>query len=316
MDSRGKRGGGNFNGRGGGGRGGHGGRGGGNDRGQFNRSDRGDRGGRGGGRDGHGGRGRNDRGRGGGGRQKGLGFKGGNVVTIQPHPKFKGVFIAKQKGDMLVTRNLVPGKNVYGEKLITVEDAKEGPIEYREWNPYRSKIGACIILGFNKFGIKPGATVLYLGAASGTTVSHVSDIVGPTGRVYGVEFSPRVGREFVNLAKIRPNIVPIIEDARHPQKYRMLVPMVDCLFADVAQPDQARIFALNAEFFLKNDGYFMISIKASCVNSTIPVEQVYERQTQELREANLIPEEHVDLDQYHRGHEMIIGTYRPTNKKL
>ena len=81
---------------------------------------------------------------------------------------------------------------------------------------------------------------MYLGAASGTTVSHVSDMVGPTGVVYAVEFSHRPGRELINMAKSRPNIIPIIEDARHPLKYRMLVGMVDCIFADVAQPDQVR----------------------------------------------------------------------------
>lgn len=308
------RGGGNFNDFGGRG-GGRGGRGGGNDRGGGRNFDRNsDRGGRGGNRSGNrGGRGGGDRGGRGGNRgARGLGYKGGTRSLVEPHSHFPGVFIGHQKGDMLLTRNLVPGKTVYGEKLIAVDGSQEGPIEYREWNPYRSKIGACILCGFEKFGIKPGSSVLYLGAASGTTVSHVSDIVGPTGRVYGVEFSPRVGREFVNLAKIRPNIVPIIEDARHPQKYRMIVPMVDCLFADVAQPDQARIFALNAEFYLKNNGYFMICIKASCVNSTIPEQQVYERETQQLREAGLIPEEQVDLNEYHRGHAMIIGTYRPT----
>ncbi|KAH0785509.1 rRNA 2'-O-methyltransferase fibrillarin [Histomonas meleagridis] len=290
----------------------NGGRGGfGNDRGGFNK--KGDRG-----RDGKFNRDKDHKGKfgGRGGQNKkprgarGLGFSGGNRAAIEPSP-FPGVFVGHSKGDMLLTRNLTPGKTVYGEKLISV-DGTDGPIEYREWNPYRSKIGACILCGFEKMEIKPGATVLYLGAASGTTVSHVSDIVGPTGRVYGVEFSPRVGREFVNLAKIRPNIVPIIEDARHPQKYRMLVPMVDCLFADVAQPDQARIFALNAEFFLKNNGYFMISIKASCVDSTIPAAQVFANETQFLIKNGFKPEEQVDLDRYHRDHTMIIGTYRPT----
>ena len=53
------------------------------------------------------------------------------------------------------------------------------------------------------------------------------------------------------MAKKRPNVVPIVEDARHPLKYRMIVPMVDTIFADVAQPDQARIVALNAQHFLK-----------------------------------------------------------------
>merc|ERR1719341_1289623 len=70
--------------------------------------------------------------------------------------------------------------------------------------------------------------------------------------VYAVEFSHRSGRDLLNVAKKRTNIVPIIEDARHPHKYRMLIPMVDTVFADVAQPDQARIVALNSQYFLKN----------------------------------------------------------------
>ncbi len=77
------------------------------------------------------------------------------------------------------------------------------------------------------------------------------------------------------MAKKRSNVIPIIEDARHPQKYRMLVPMVDVIFADVAQPDQARILGLNAGMFVKNRGHFVISIKASCVDSTKAPEVVY-----------------------------------------
>src|SRR3546814_9471592 len=98
----------------------------------------------------------------------------------------------------------------------------------------------------------PGSKVLYLGASAGTTVSHVSDIVGPTGCVYAVEFAHRPGRDLINMAKSRTNVIPIIEDARHPLKYRMLVGMVDTIFADVAQPDQARIVGLNAQYFLKH----------------------------------------------------------------
>lgn len=82
--------------------------------------------------------------------------------------------------------------------------------------------------------------MLYLGAAAGTTVSHVADIVGPSGCVYAVEFAHRPGRDLINMAKSRTNVIPIIEDARHPLKYRMLVGMVDTVFADVAQPDQVR----------------------------------------------------------------------------
>ena len=142
---------------------------------------------------------------------------------VETH-RHDGIFIARGKEDALVTRNMVPGESVYGEKRISVEGVDGADkVEYRVWNPFRSKIAAAVLAGVDKIFIKPGAKVLYLGAASGTSVSHVSDIVGPEGTVYAVEFSHRSGRDLVNMAKKRPNVVPIIEDARHPHKYRMLV---------------------------------------------------------------------------------------------
>ncbi|KAL9664933.1 hypothetical protein QQ045_020342 [Rhodiola kirilowii] len=110
--------------------------------------------------------------------------------------------------------------------------------EYRVWNPCRSKLAVAILGGVDSIWIKPGARVLYLGAASETTVSHVSDIVGHNGVVYAVEFSHRSGRDLVNMAKKRTNVIPIIEDARHPAKYRMLVGMGDVIFSDVSHLDQ------------------------------------------------------------------------------
>jgi rRNA 2'-O-methyltransferase fibrillarin len=145
------------------------------------------------------------------------------------------VFVARGKEDLLVTKNLVPGESVYSEKRIAVEGTEGTKTEYRVWNPFRSKLAAGILGGLEDIFIKPGAKVLYLGAASGTSVSHVADIVGETGVVYAVEFSHRSGRDLINMAKKRTNVIPIIEDARHPQKYRMLVDMVDVIFADVAQ---------------------------------------------------------------------------------
>lgn len=131
--------------------------------------------------------------------------------------------------------------------------------------------------------MRPGSKVLYLGAASGTTVSHVADLVGPEGVVYAVEFSKRSGRDLVNMAKKRTNVVPIIEDARHPHKYRMIVPMVDVIFEDVAQPDQSRILALNAQYFLKNRGGFVISVKANCIDSTKPPEHVFASEIEKMK---------------------------------
>ncbi|KAH9035327.1 Fibrillarin-domain-containing protein [Lactarius pseudohatsudake] len=283
-------------------RGGRGGRGGVGDRGRG--GGRGGRGGmRGGGRGGPGGRGGG--GRGGFGRG---GARGGLKVIIEPH-KHEGVFIAKGKESMLVTKNLVPGESVYGEKRISIETGEDGgKIEYRVWNPFRSKLAAGVLGGMDKIFIVPGAKVLYLGAASGTSVSHVADIVGP-GVVYAVEFSPRSGRDLINMAKKRTNVIPIVEDARFPQKYRMLLSTVDVIFADVAQPDQARIVAHNAHQFLKVDGHAVISIKANCIDSTAPAEAVFSREIDALRAEMFKPLEQITLEPYERDHAMVTARY-------
>ncbi|XP_062967553.1 rRNA 2'-O-methyltransferase fibrillarin isoform X1 [Cynocephalus volans] len=301
----------------------------------------GDRGGRGGGRGGFGGgrggfgggRGRGGgfrgRGRGGGGggrggggfqsggnRGRGRGGKKGNQsgknVMVEPH-RHEGVFICRGKEDALVTKNLVPGESVYGEKRVSISEGDD-KIEYRAWNPFRSKLAAAILGGVDQIHIKPGAKVLYLGAASGTTVSHVSDIVGPDGLVYAVEFSHRSGRDLINLAKKRTNIIPVIEDARHPHKYRMLIAMVDVIFADVAQPDQTRIVALNAHTFLRNGGHFVISIKANCIDSTASAEAVFASEVKKMQQENMKPQEQLTLEPYERDHAVVVGVYRPPPK--
>jgi rRNA 2'-O-methyltransferase fibrillarin len=282
-------------------------------RGGFSRGRGGDRGGRGGDRGGRGGRGGGRGGMGGG--------RGKTQTVVEPH-RHKGVFIAKGKEDMLATLNLVPGETVYGEAKATVEInkivngvAEKEKIEYRIWNCFRSKLAASIFNGIDNIYMWPGAKVLYLGAASGTTVSHVSDLVGPTGVVFAVEFSERSGRDLVNMSKKRPNIIPIIEDARKPSKYRMLVSMVDCIFSDVAQPDQARIICLNAEQFLKNGGGFVFSIKANCVDSTADPEIVFARELDELKENGFKPKEQVTLEPYERDHAVATGVYKPIKNK-
>lgn len=242
------------------------------------------------------------------------GMKGGAKVTIEAH-RHEGVFIARSKEDALVTLNSTPGKDVYGEKRIQVEgppgpDGNPVKLEYRVWNPFRSKIAAAILGGVDHIHIKPGSKVLYLGGAAGTTVSHVSDIVGPQGVVYAVEFALRPGRDLINMAKSRTNVIPIIEDARHPLKYRMLMGMVDTIFADVAQPDQARIVALNANYFLKAGGHFVISIKASCIDSTAAPEAVFAREVAKLQAENLKPQEQLTLEPYERDHAVVVGVYR------
>ncbi|KXJ92823.1 Fibrillarin-domain-containing protein [Microdochium bolleyi] len=310
-------------GRGGFGGGDRGGRGGG----RGGRGGFGDRGGRGGGRGGFGDRGgrgrggfgdRGGRGRGGprGGGKPG-GARGGAKVVVEPH-RHAGVFVSRGKEDHLLTKSMAPGLEVYGEKRVSVDNVTKGEdgapvttkVEYRVWNPFRSKLAAGIIGGIDNIYMGPGSKVLYLGAASGTSVSHVADIVGPTGNVYAVEFSHRSGRDLVNMAQNRTNVIPIVEDARHPLRYRMLVPMVDCIFADVAQPDQARIVALNAHMFLKVGGGVCISIKANCIDSTAAPEAVFAQEVQKLRAERIKPQEQLTLEPYERDHCIVIGQYQ------
>jgi len=249
-------------------------------------------------------------------------MRGGAKVIVEPH-RHEGIFVARGKEDALVTLNSTPGHAVYGEKRISVEvplapgDTSTTPtkVEYRVWNPFRSKIAAAILGGVDNIWIAPGKKVLYIGAAAGTSVSHVSDIVGPKGAVYAVEFSHRPGRDLLEVAKLRTNVIPIIEDARHPHKYRMLVGMVDVVFADVAQPDQARIVALNSHIFLRNGGHAVIAIKASCIDSTAAPEAVFRREVSNLQKENFKPLEQLTLEPYERDHAVVIAQYRPSKKK-
>lgn len=313
---------------GGGGRGGRGGarggRGGFGDRGGRGGFGGGRGGGRGGARGGFGDRGGRGRGGGRGGPRGGArggarpGQKGGAKVIVEPH-RHAGVFVVRGgKEDGLATRNIAPGESVYGEKRISVDETVENEdgttsttkIEYRMWNPFRSKLCAAIAGGADEIYVKPGSRVLYLGGASGTSVSHVADIVGPTGYVYAVEFSSRSGRDLITMASKRPNVVPIVEDARQPARYRMIVPMVDVIFADVAQPDQARIVAMNANWFLKVGGGVLISIKANCIDSTAPAAEVFAAEVQKMRAESIKPKFQLTLEPFERDHCLVAGEYQ------
>ncbi|KAJ5945086.1 hypothetical protein N7516_005254 [Penicillium verrucosum] len=247
----------------------------------------------------------------------GGGARGGAKVVIEPH-RHAGIFVARGgKEDMLVTKNLTPGTAVYGEKRISVEgpSTEDGTVtknEFRVWNPFRSKLAAGVLGGLDDIYMKPGSKVLYIGAASGTSVSHVADIVGPTGNVYAVEFSHRSGRDLIGMATHRTNVIPIVEDARHPLRYRMLVPMVDVIFADVAQPDQARIVGLNAHMFLKAEGGVIVSIKANCIDSTAKPEVVFAKEVQKMREEKIKPKEQLTLEPFERDHCIVAGVYKRT----
>lgn len=230
--------------------------------------------------------------------------EGINQLFLQEPHRHPGVFVIRGgKEDGIATRNIAPGESVYGEKRVSVDQVEQNEdgtttttkVEYRTWNPFRSKLCAAIAGGADDIYMKPGSRVLYLGGASGTSVSHVADLVGPTGYVYAVEFSSRSGRDLVGMASKRTNVVPIVEDARQPARYRMVVPMVDVIFADVAQPDQARIVAMNANWFLKAGGGVLISIKANCIDSTAPAAEVFANEVQKMRADGIKPKYQLTL---------------------
>lgn len=222
-------------------------------------------------------------------------------MNVKKH-KFPGVYIVidDDGSEKIATKNLVPGQKVYGERVIKWEGE-----EYRIWNPNRSKLGAAILNGLKNFPIKPGSTVLYLGIASGTTASHVSDIVGWEGKIFGIEFSPRVLRELVPLVEERRNIIPILGDATKPEEYRALVTKVDVIFEDVAQPTQAKILIDNAKAYLKSGGYGMISVKSRSIDVTKEPEEVFREVEKELGEYFEVIER-ISLEPYEKDHALIV----------
>jgi len=225
------------------------------------------------------------------------------MVELKKHPKFEGVYyVQTAEGKQLATENLVPGVRVYGEDLFTVDRT-----EYRGWSPYRSKLAASIEKGIKEINVKVGMNVLYLGAASGTTPSHVSDIVGVKGKVFCVEFAPRVIRELLEVTSKRMNMVPILGDARTPSSYRHLVEAVDSIYCDVAQPEQAKLLADNAAAFLKKKGKAMIAIKARSVDVTMEPTEVFKNETKVLEDRGLRIIDIKQLEPFEKDHAMIIA---------
>lgn len=227
-------------------------------------------------------------------------------VRVKPHPQFAEIYQAtlEDGAQRLATRNLVPGRTVYGERLIRFKG-----VEYRVWDAFRSKLAAAILRGVQMVPIKPGHRVLYLGAASGTTASHVSDIVGEQGHVYCVEFASRSIRDLVdNVCAYRLNMSPFLEDARFPEKYAMFIPgKVDDVYCDIAQPEQAKILADNADYFLKESGWVMLAVKAQSIDVTKEPSEVYQLEVKVLRSRGFSVEEVVHLEPYDKAHAMIVA---------
>ena len=194
------------------------------------------------------------------------------------------------------TRLATQGPPVYGEPT-------DGG--WRAWDPTRSKLGGMLELGVAT-GLTGGETVLYLGAASGTTVSHVADFAGPT---YAVEFAPRPARDLVAAAAPRDRLFPLLKDARRPETYAHIVEAdVDVIIQDVATRGQADV-AVRNETFLADEGRLLLAIKARSEDVTAAPDAVFDRALDRLTESYEILETQ-RLDRYHDDHLGVVATPR------
>jgi fibrillarin-like pre-rRNA processing protein len=212
--------------------------------------------------------------------------------------KMQGIYQDKKR---IFTENFCKGEKVYNEKLVKYKGK-----EYRSWNPYRSKLAAAILNGFN-FMIEPDMNILYLGAASGTTVSHISDIA-KDGLIYAVESSPFAAKSLIGLCEKRKNVIPIFADANHPDRYSSIVSNVDLIYQDISQRNQADIFISNVSRYLKSKEMSILMVKARSIDVSLKPKKAYDLVCKKLKENKLKIVETIVLSPYEKDHAAIIVT--------
>lgn len=211
---------------------------------------------------------------------------------------FPGVYLM---GGRLYTLNAVPGEKVYNEHLVHHEGR-----EYRSWNPYKSKMAAAVIKGLKSMPVGSNSNILYLGAANGTTVSHLSDIT-VDGTIYAVEVSVRAMSDLVRVSSTRRNIVPILADAEKPESYRAMVGSVDIIYQDISQRDQVGIFLKNMEKFGAGKGILMI--KARSIDVSSPPGKIFGAVKREMEKKFRIMET-INLAPYSKDHMAVMVARR------
>ena len=228
-------------------------------------------------------------------------------LRAKPHPRFPGILVVRGNNGGLATPNMVVGESVYGEERFEITGPDFERVEYRMWNPWMCKLAAAVVGGIESIHIQAGSKVLFLGG-NRISVSHISDIVGAEGLVCAVECS-NAGNGLIELSEQRSNIVPILADARHPDKFKARVPTVDCIVVNVCQPDQAKILALNAQFFLKDGGHFVIVVDVECIDTTVHASAAFASEVVRMKNLGLTPREQLTLEPFRRNHAVIVGSY-------
>lgn len=224
-------------------------------------------------------------------------------INLRNHPKESGVYISGPSDNMkLYTKNLEPGKNVFNQKLVKLDD-----VQYREWDPYRSKMAAILLNNPETTFFNPKQKILYLGASSGTTVSHFSDII-EEGIIYAVEFAEKSMRQLIQNTKNRTNIIPILGDARYPFQFsNSIFSQVDMIYQDVAQPNQAEIAISNGDYYLEKNGLISIAIKSQSIDSTMKPQKVFELEQRKLEKGGYKVIEKINIQRYAAEHIVFIA---------
>ncbi|MBS3748736.1 MAG: fibrillarin-like rRNA/tRNA 2'-O-methyltransferase [Candidatus Thermoplasmatota archaeon] len=207
-----------------------------------------------------------------------------------------------RKRNKLFTRNpeQCNGISVYGEQLKTINGS-----QYRSWNPYRSKLAAALLKKKFTLSLPENSTVLYLGAATGTTVSHLSDLIS-NGTIYAVEHSPISMKKLLSVVEPRQNIIPLFEDANHPDRYFSIVPQVDLVYQDISQRNQSDIFIRNMNMYLKPGGTGIIMVKARSIDVSLPPKKAYRIVEHELRDQDVTIHQSFSLSPFEKDHAAFV----------
>jgi fibrillarin-like pre-rRNA processing protein len=221
-------------------------------------------------------------------------------MTGRPEGEGPPLWIREEDGRRVAfTAALGSPPSVYGERIVV-----GGGRNWRRWDPTRSKLGAAVVKGWDDPMPRLGERWLYLGAATGTTASHVADLVGPQGGVYAVERSLRPFTRLLATAERYPNLFPILADARLPGRYLGDVPLVEGLYIDIAQPDQLEIVLANAGWFLRDRGALLFAVKTASMGREKTPQHHLQEVVRRL-ESELEVRSSLALDPMHRRHYLV-----------
>ncbi len=218
------------------------------------------------------------------------------MPKITPHQ----IFEIYQDQKRIYTKSLLLGKPSFKERIV-----RQGKDEFREFDPWRSKLAAAVVKGCTNVFLRKNDVVLYLGSSHGYTCSFVSDMVGGEGLIFAVDSAPRVMRNLVFLAEERKNIVPLLADANHPEEYAGRVCTADIVYQDIAQRNQEDIFIRNCRLFLKPGGYGLLAVKAKSIDIARRPRQIFEEVRRNLEAFFTIIDYRV-LEPFEKDHGWII----------